>query len=314
VSFWRSISKNCDNGRLASDRRFGVSTHLFHEHRLTRDHLVHIAAHGFETVEVFATRSHFDYHDAAAVTQLAEWLADTRLELHSIHAPIVEAIRDGQWMGSFSNASGDDTRRKAAVAETAAVLNVRSQVPFRYVVLHLGIPVAQQVLPGDLSTGSGSSRATSRDDNQPDAARRSVEDIVALAANAQVKVALEVMPNPLSSAGALVRLVEEQLEGLDVGICLDYGHANLMGDLGEAVETLSGHLWTTHVHDNGGKHDDHLVPYAGRIDWDAAMMETQKIGYDGVLMFEVKDTGDPVKVLQQCVKARERLEKTFVTF
>ena len=88
-----------------------------------------------------------------------------------------------------------------------------------------------------------------------------------------------------------------------------------MGDLAEAIETLSGHLFTTHVHDNGGKRDDHLVPYAGSIDWDLAMMETQKIGYDGVLMFEVGSAGgDPVDVLKRCAKARERLEKTFVTF
>ena len=65
-----------------------------------------------------------------------------------------------------------------------------------------------------------------------------------------------------------------------------------MGDLGDAIETVSGHLWTTHVHDNDGRKDDHRVPFAGRIDWDAAIMETQKIGYDGVLMFEVADTGD----------------------
>ncbi len=111
-----------------------------------------------------------------------------------------------------------------------------------------------------------------------------------------------------------MHLIEEELDGVDVGICLDYGHAHLMGDLGEAIETVSGHLWTTHVHDNGGKRDDHLVPYAGSIDWDAAMMETQKIGYDGTLMFEVADTGDPVNVLERCVKARARLEMTFVTF
>ena len=41
--------------------QFGISTHLFHEHRLSRDHLVHIAAHGFEVVELFATQAHFDY-------------------------------------------------------------------------------------------------------------------------------------------------------------------------------------------------------------------------------------------------------------
>ena len=279
--------------------RFGLSTHLFHEHRLSREHLVHIAAHGFEEVELFATRSHFDYHDEQAAAQLAEWLSDTRLELHSVHAPIVEALRGGAWIGAFSNASRDEACRKAALAETEAALAIAKQVPFRYLVLHLGTPTTERVSPRD---------------NQPDVARRSVEEIVDMAARANVRVTLEVIPNPLSSAAALVHLVEEELDGLDIGICLDYGHAYLMGDLGEAVETLSGHLWTTHVHDNGGTRDEHLTPYAGTIDWDAAMMETQKIGYDGTLMFEVADTGDPLDVLERCVKARERLEKTFVTF
>jgi sugar phosphate isomerase/epimerase len=277
---------------------FGVSTHLFHEHRLTRDHLVHIAAHGFEAVEVFATRSHFDYHDEAARAQLAEWLSDTRLELHSVHAPAFEALRKGRWVGTYSNASSDDARRRAAIAEADAALALARHVPFRFLVTHLGVPVSE--------AASG--------DNQREAARRSIDDLVALAAKVNVRVAVEVIPNPLSSADDLSRLIEDDLDGLDVGVCLDYGHAHLMGDLGEAIEALSGHLWTTHVHDNGGRRDDHLVPFSGSIDWDAAMMTTQKIGYDGLFMLEVGDTGDPVDVLRRSVKARERLEKTFVTF
>jgi len=43
-------------------------------------------------------------------------------------------------------------------------------------------------------------------------------------------------------------------------------------------------------------------------------METQKIGYDGVLMFEVADTGDAMAALRRCAEARERLASTFVTF
>jgi sugar phosphate isomerase/epimerase len=130
-----------------------------------------------------------------------------------------------------------------------------------------------------------------------------------------VQIALEVIPNPLSSAAALCHLIEEELDGVDVGICLDYGHAHLMDDVGEAIETVSGHLWTTHVHDNAGKRDDHLVPFSGTIDWGLAMMATQKIGYDGMLMLEVGDAGgDPVSVLKRSVKARERLEKMFITF
>jgi sugar phosphate isomerase/epimerase len=68
------------------------------------------------------------------------------------------------------------------------------------------------------------------------------------------------------------------------------------------------------VHDNRGKQDDHLVPFAGTINWDSAIMETQKIGYDDTMMFEVTDTGNPVEVLERSAKARERLEKLFITF
>jgi len=279
--------------------RFGISTHLFHEQRLTREHFVHIAAHGYDAIELFATRTHFDYHSADAASALAEWLSDTRIELHSVHAPIVESLQAGRWVGSFSNASGDDTRRKAALAETEAALGIAKLIPFRYLVVHLGMPTVEKVPPGD---------------NQRDAARRSLEQIVEMAAGMNVRVAVEVIPNPLSSADVLAHLIEDQLEGLDIGVCLDYGHAHLMGDVGEAIETLSGHLWTTHVHDNNGRRDEHLLPYAGTIDWDAAMMETQKVGYDGLLMFEVADTGDPIDVLKRSMKVRERLEKTLVTF
>ncbi len=84
-----------------STPRFGVSTHLYHDQRLDRDHLVEIAAHGFECLEVFATRTHFDYHDSVAVRTLAEWLDDTRLELSSMHAPISASLIDGVWGETF---------------------------------------------------------------------------------------------------------------------------------------------------------------------------------------------------------------------
>jgi sugar phosphate isomerase/epimerase len=281
------------------DRRFGLSTHLFHDHRLTRDHLALVARHGFDAVEVFATRTHFDYRDDAAVTQLADWLRETGLELHSMHAPIAEAVRRGEMVAAYSTASGDEARRAVAVAEAKAALRVAARIPFKHLVLHLGVPSYTQPTPND---------------NHPAAARRSFEEIAEAAQAFGVRVAVEVIPNALSTPVALVRLIEDETEGLDAGICLDYGHAHLMGDVGEAIEEVSGHLLTTHVHDNRRRADDHLPPFGGNIDWDVAMMETQKIGYDGVLMFEVADTGDAVATLKRCADARERLERTFVTF
>lgn len=282
-----------------SDVRFGFSTHLFHDERLTRDHLVHIAAHGFDCVEVVASKSHFDYHSEVAAHELAEWLSDTSLTLHSVHAPIADVVRGrapGDW---YSNASGNDSRRQLAVAETRAALSIARVIPFEFLVVHLGVPLRAQPAPGE---------------NQREAARRSAETIIEMAADAGVRVAFEVMNNPLSSADALVRFLEDTLDAPTASLCLDYGHGHLTGDLADVIETVGGHIGTTHLHDNDGRHDAHRMPYDGSIDWDAAMTETQKIGYDGVLMFEVAGSGDPATVLARAAKARERLEKSLVIF
>jgi len=79
-------------------RRFGVSTHLFHEHRLDREHLVHIAAHGFETVEVFATRSHFDYRSEEAIAALQEELGRVIHEVPNVFglAPVLHGRAEHQ--------------------------------------------------------------------------------------------------------------------------------------------------------------------------------------------------------------------------
>ena len=71
---------------------------------------------------MFATRSHFDYRSVDAVRALGEWLRDTRLELHSVHAPVFEAMSGGKWVGPFSNASSDEARRKQAIDETKAAI------------------------------------------------------------------------------------------------------------------------------------------------------------------------------------------------
>src|SRR6185436_4254643 len=124
--------------------RFGISTHLFHDQRLSREHLAQIAAHGFEAVEVFATRSHFDYHDASAIKDLGGWLKDTGLALHGIHAPIVESMQGaGTWGPVISNAVSDTAKRQAAVREADIALNIARELGADVFVVHLGTPTVQ---------------------------------------------------------------------------------------------------------------------------------------------------------------------------
>ena len=286
-------------------RQFGVSTHLYHHQRLSRAHLLEIAAHGFEAVEVFATRTHFDYHNPAAVGDLQQWLADAGLELQSIHAPIVESYVGGRWGGVLSIASADPDARAHAVREAEQALYIARRIPVPVLVAHLGVPRNQrtETPPG---RPTGDTRA---------AARRSVEELRRIARPLGVRIAVEVQPNELSRAGSLVHYVEndhEAAEGpgaLDVGICLDFGHAHLDGDVVEAIETVSEHLVATHVHDNRGRSDDHLLPFDGTIDWPAALTAVQKIGFDGTLMLEIVGTGSTKETLVRAQKVREKMER-----
>ena len=239
---------------------FGVSTHLYHNDRLTREHLLELAGYGFERLELFATRTHFDYHNPAAIADLQEWLADAGLELHAVHAPIGESFAGDRWGPPLILASADADARARAMDETAR-------------------------------------------------ARRSIDELQGLAGALGVRVALEVIPNELSRVGSLVHFIEEVLDDSTAGVCLDFGHAHMDGDLVDAIETVSEHLITTHVHDNRGRTDDHLVPFEGTIDWPAALTAVQKVGYDGTLVLEIAAHGSAKDTLRKAQQARQRMER-----
>ena len=278
---------------MPGTRAFGVSTQLYHNYRLIRQHLLDIGGQGFEAVELFATRTHFDYHNPAAIADLQQWLTEARLDLHGVHAPVAGSFTNGQWGGMLSLASADAEARMHALGEAEAALYIARRLPFKVLVVHLGVPRAQAA-PGD---------------NSRDGARRSVEELAKKAAPLGVRVAIEVISNELSRAESLVHFVEAVLDTADVGICLDFGHAHIDGDLIDAIETVSEHLISTHVHDNRGRIDDHLLPFEGTIDWAGALTAIQKVGYDGTLVLEPAGRGPGREILQRARKARERMEK-----
>ena len=271
--------------------QFGVSTQLYHAQRLRHDHLAEVAAHGFDAVEIIATRSHLDYHDPSVLDAAADWLTREGLRLHSLHAPVMERF-DGRWVNPLSNASPDESVRVQAVRETGAALELARRVPVSVLVVHPGL---QDSL---LSPSVQNSRG---------AVLRSVEEIVALASPLGVRVALEVIPNAMSTADALVGLLDE-LDMPDVGVCLDFGHAHLQGGVVDAIETLSGLLAAAHVHDNHGRRDEHLAPFEGTIDWTGALMALQKVGYDGTMMLELAGADPSAPALERARQAAVRLE------
>jgi sugar phosphate isomerase/epimerase len=110
---------------MVTKRQFGISTRLFQSQRLTRDHLLDIAAQGFEVVEIVAAPGHFEPSNDAAVADLQQWLAEARLDLHAIAAPAPDGAQP--W-------NAGDLRP----VETA--LYVARRIPFDTLVLPVGSP------------------------------------------------------------------------------------------------------------------------------------------------------------------------------
>jgi sugar phosphate isomerase/epimerase len=77
----------------------------------------------------------------------------------------------------------------------------------------------------------------------------------------------------------------------------------------EAIETCSGHILTTHLHDNRGSRDEHLIPGDGTIDWEGVLLAFQKVGYEGTWMFELAPSTDPAGVLARAARRRDSFDR-----
>lgn len=274
-------------------RSYGVSTQLFLGQRLSRDCLRDIAAARFTAIELAATRTHFDFHQDTSVADLQQWLTETGLTLASVHAPVSEGFIGGRHVSPLVLAAADPTVRAHAVAEVEHALHIARRIPFRTLVVHIGSP-----------RGVGGDMRSSRD-----GAKRSLETLQRVAAPLGVALAVEIGQTDLSAPSALAHFLGEVLDVADVGICLDCGHGHLTGDLVDAIETVAEYLLTVDVHDNRGRHDDHLVPFEGTIDWAAALTTIQKVGYDGPLMFELQSRGATGDTLGRARQARQQMDR-----
>jgi len=87
----------------------------------------------------------------------------------------------------------------------------------------------------------------------------------------------------------LIELVDRFNHRL-MGICWDTGHANLQRiDQGKALCSIGNRLKATHIHDNSGERDEHLLPFYGNINWIDVMNTLQAINYKGDFTYEVNN-------------------------
>jgi sugar phosphate isomerase/epimerase len=86
--------------------------------------------------------------------------------------------------------------------------------------------------------------------------------------------------------------VVEEVDPDSLGVCLDFGHANMQRQfaIDEAIRELGEFLIATHIHDNEGASDQHMIPLMGSIEWQSAIAALSDIGYDRPLILELGGT------------------------
>jgi len=133
---------------------------------------------------------------------------------------------------------------------------------------------------------------------QPPAYRRRAERqfafglqaLVSQAEAAGVKLALE---NKQRGKGEdLIRTPDDHLRYLrevpGLGACLDLGHMNTLDTTPSFyIEALGEQLVHVHLHDNHGRHDEHLPLGEGTLDWQAALDSLKGVGYRGAVVLEL---------------------------
>jgi sugar phosphate isomerase/epimerase len=270
-----------------------LSTHLFVNHRLTAALLSKIEQAGIPAVEIFCARQHLDYRDKAQIAELGHWFRDSELKLHSLHSPMYS---DTIWGRSGPHALITITepiksKRLPMVEEIKRALEIAEDIPFKYLVQHMGVGGEEF------------------DMHKVDAAFSALEELKLFAGGRGVEVLLENIPNELCSAERLLQF--EELTHVGLNYCLDTGHANMHEGFAPAFDLMKEKIRSTHVHDNNGKDDLHLFPFiseGGTINWKSTMDLLRSRDGQYPLLLELKEKPEFEHPLDAVLEIFEKLE------
>jgi sugar phosphate isomerase/epimerase len=267
-----------------------VSTFLYVKERLHPGILDGLARSGAQAIEIFAARQHLDYANRKQhVREIADWFRTSGVTLNSVHAPLYGDYEWGRAGAPPVNiASIDRAGRVDAMDEIKRALEIAEQIPFRFLIQHIGTP------------------NESFDDRKFEAAMTSVEHLRAFAKPLGVRILLENIPNELSTPERLVEFIRAAHFD-DVGVCFDFGHAHIMSAVPEAFETVKSYIHSTHVHDNAKAADSHLWPGSGSIDWKQAVELLRSAPHTPPLLLEIEGD-EKINPVEKMGETFEKLE------
>ncbi|MEM1556685.1 MAG: sugar phosphate isomerase/epimerase [Candidatus Bathyarchaeia archaeon] len=201
----------------------------------------------------------------------------------SVHAPFAD----------INIASTSPSLRKAIIKRLKKSMALSSKLDSEYWIFHPGIKSAiSDIIPGlDWKINLDSVRIFIREAKQHG-----------------IKLAIENTPKTFPFLLTCVedfRRFYEELgdEGLELGIALDVGHANISGQLDGMIKSFRDKIVHTHLHDNYGDRDSHLGVGFGKINWSKFVESLREIRYNGALVVEsISNIEESIKFLRELIK------------
>jgi sugar phosphate isomerase/epimerase len=267
-----------------------ISSHVFLRNRLHPGLLETFQKSGAQGVELFAARQHFDYTDRSAVRDLAEWFRSNQTEAFSMHAPLYADHEMGRGGAPGINViHPEKSRRIDGMDEIKRALEVAEQIPFRFLVVHLG------------------EREDTWSPRALEFSMTALEHLRAFASPLGVKLLVENLQNDVTRPANILEILNTG-HFSDIGVCLDVGHAHLTEGVASVLAELKGRIRSSHLHDNNGDRDSHLWPGNGTIEWDEVFegLTTTPQAPAGVLEIHYGLEETPETVTQKAAKAFER--------
>ncbi|MBR4504428.1 MAG: sugar phosphate isomerase/epimerase [Candidatus Methanomethylophilaceae archaeon] len=180
---------------------------------------------------------------------------------YSIHAPICDV----------NVAAVSDCMREASINEIVRTAEIAADLDIRLVTVHPGLH--------SLSV-AGLERHTI------EIAKDSMKYLSRAAEEYGVTMAIENMPSKPYFLGRTAAQLAELIEGTDLSVCFDIGHANTAGQIDAMIDAFKGRIANVHIHDNMGDDDSHLTIGDGNIDFLGVLRRLS--GYSGNFVIESK--------------------------
>ena len=224
----------------------------------------------FQHWEIFAEGEHYLPHILSRFGELAPSY-DLK---YSIHAPISDV----------NIASMSERMREAATLELMSTMECAIQMGIETITVHPGY--RPFVVKG-------------MEDKAVLRAAKSLRTLDRVSREFGLRVAVENMPEFFMMLGKTASDMEALIDGSDLGICFDIGHAYTARQMDELL-ALKDRFINVHIHDNNGGHDEHLTIGEGVIDFQSVLSKLK--GYKGNYVIETK-------TMESALKSRELLKQ-----